>query len=292
MTIRKSQGSKDEHVHDLLGHDFHSLRKGLVHAPLRGHGPGQCDGALTHIYHMRPTTRQTPNTWAHKQVFMLVSRCSCRAVAPVFHRLASWERPQSSWEGAPMMMTVRSVDHELDTQEDVGDVFADCLTTSFLTRKLSAKTVFEIAWHAHNAGVQSRVTELMYKPRASTRNYAQHVKRALGLDHDTESLCTVRMPAQDKYDQNRAVMDFPVVAAHEALYREFAFQGTHDQNGKCSKDEQEEDAATVLKLLRRALFRTSRSFRFFGADGTTSTGFRIGVAGPSGTIQAEAQGCV
>ena len=58
----------------------------------------------------------------------------------------------------------------------------------------------EIAWYAHKAGAQGRVTELMYKPRASTGNYAQHWKRALGLDHETESLYTVRMPAQHKYD--------------------------------------------------------------------------------------------
>ena len=35
---------------------------------------------------------------------------------------------------------------------------------------------------------------------------------------------TVRMPAQDKYDQNRTVMDLPIVPAHEALHREFQEQ--------------------------------------------------------------------
>ena len=49
----------------------------------------------------------------------------------------------------------------------------------------------EIAWYAHNAGAQGRMTELMYKPGASTGNCAQHLKRALGLDHETESLNTV-----------------------------------------------------------------------------------------------------
>ena len=68
----------------------------------------------------------------------------------------------------------------------------------------------EMVWYAHNAGAQSRVTELMYKPRASTEFYAQHLERALGLDYDAESLCSVRMAAQDKYDQNRTVMDLPV----------------------------------------------------------------------------------
>ena len=82
----------------------------------------------------------------------------------------------------------------------------------------------EIAWYAHNAGAQGRMTELMYKPGASTGNCAQHLKRALGLDHETESLNTVRMPAQDKYDQNRTVMDLTIVPAHEALHRELQEQ--------------------------------------------------------------------
>ena len=64
----------------------------------------------------------------------------------------------------------------------------------------------------------------MCKPGASTGNYAQHLKRALGLDHETESLYTVRMPAQDKYDQNHTVMDLSFVPAHEALHREFQGQ--------------------------------------------------------------------
>ena len=68
----------------------------------------------------------------------------------------------------------------------------------------------EMAWYAHNAGAQSRVTELMYKPRASTGFYAQHLERALGLDYDAESLYSVRMAAQDKYDQNRTDMDLAV----------------------------------------------------------------------------------
>ena len=64
---------------------------------------------------------------------------------------------------------------KLDIHEDVGDTFADYLTTVFLKVKLSAKTVCEIAEYAHSAGAQGRVTELMYKPGASTGNYAQHI---------------------------------------------------------------------------------------------------------------------
>ena len=89
---------------------------------------------------------------------------------------------------------------------------------------MSAKTVCEIAWYAPNARAQGRVTEFMYKPAASTGNHAQHLKLALFLDHETESLYTVRMPAQDKYDQNRTVMDLSIVPAHEALHREFQEQ--------------------------------------------------------------------
>ena len=64
----------------------------------------------------------------------------------------------------------------------------------------------------------------MYKSGASTGNYAQQLKRALILDHETESLYTVRVPAQDKYDQNRTVMDLSIFPAHEALHREFQEQ--------------------------------------------------------------------
>ena len=46
----------------------------------------------------------------------------------------------------------------------------------------------------------------------------------MGLDHETESLYTVRMPAQHKYDQNNTVMDLSTVSAHEALHREFEEQ--------------------------------------------------------------------
>ena len=159
------------------------------------------------------------------EVSKLVSRCSCLAVAPMFHRLASWERPQSSWEVHPDdVRAVWNVEQELDVPEVIGDTFADYLSTAFLKGKLSVKTVCEIAWYAHNAGAQGRVTELVYKPGASTGNYAQHLKRALGLDHETESLYTMRMPAQDKYDQNRTVMDLSIVPAHEALHREFQEQ--------------------------------------------------------------------
>ena len=57
---------------------------------------------LRHNHHVRPQTWHTPrptsNTCAHKKTFKLVSRCSCRALAQMFCRLASWERPQSSLE--------------------------------------------------------------------------------------------------------------------------------------------------------------------------------------------------
>ena len=86
----------------------------------------------------------------------------------MFHRLASWRRPQSSWEVHPDDdRAVWNVEQELDVPEDVGDTFADYLSTAFLKGKLSAKTVCEIAWYAHSAGAQGRMTELMYKLGAS-----------------------------------------------------------------------------------------------------------------------------
>ena len=51
----------------------------------------------------------------------------------MFHRLASWERPQSSWEVHPDDdRAVWNVEQELDVPEDVGDTFADYLSTAFL----------------------------------------------------------------------------------------------------------------------------------------------------------------
>ena len=71
----------------------------------------------------------------------------------------------------------------------------------------------EIEWYAHNAGAQGRVSELVYKPG----NYGQH-------DHETESLQQARMPAQDKNDHNRTLMDLTVVPAHGSLHRDFEAQ--------------------------------------------------------------------
>ena len=140
----------------------------------------------------------------------------------MFHSLASWERPQSSWEAHPDDdCAVWNAEQELDVPVDVRDTFADDLSTSFLTGKLSAETVCEIAWYTHNVGAQGGATELMYKPGASTGNCAQHSKRALDLDYDTESLSTMHMPTENKYDQNRTVMDLPVVPAHKAVHQKF-----------------------------------------------------------------------
>ena len=82
----------------------------------------------------------------------ILSRISCLAVAPMFHRLVSWERPQSSWGVQDDDRAAWNVEQELDVPEDVGDTFADYLSTAFLKGKLSAKTVCEIAWYGHNAG--------------------------------------------------------------------------------------------------------------------------------------------
>ena len=82
----------------------------------------------------------------------LASRCSCRALAQMFHRLASC--PQSSWDVHPDDdRAVCNVEQELDAQENVRDTFAASLSTAFLKRKLSGKAC-EMAWYAHDAGAQ------------------------------------------------------------------------------------------------------------------------------------------
>ena len=102
---------------------------------------------------------------------------------------------------------------------------ADIWIQNYHSGKMRATEICRQAYWASKGGMPGAVTELAKRSGFPSSHYSRHIKRALGLDDDNESLQFLDIPSSDPCDGSRVIYRMPVLPPEDLLNREMADDG-------------------------------------------------------------------
>ena len=86
--------------------------------------------------------------------------------------------------------------------------------------RLTAKDTCTIAYWASKAGAAGPVSDIAYRPDASSGHFQRHLDTVGGLKANSALFYQIPVPCHTKHDQRRRVVDVQVLPPHEGLHRE------------------------------------------------------------------------